>query len=54
MTKSDVSGSSEADEALPGPTKATLWNRFKSHMKRFWWAYLIAFCVAVLVIILPL
>ncbi|KAJ5129771.1 Protein of unknown function DUF3712 [Penicillium bovifimosum] len=54
MSKSDISGSSEADEALPGPAKPTFWNRFKAHMKRFWWAYLIAFCIAVLVIILPL
>ncbi|KAJ5550491.1 hypothetical protein N7535_001567 [Penicillium sp. DV-2018c] len=54
MSKSDVSGSSVADEALPGPARATIWTRFKAHMKRFWWAYLIAFCIAVLVIILPL
>ncbi|OQD70684.1 hypothetical protein PENPOL_c001G03510 [Penicillium polonicum] len=54
MSKSDISSNSEADEVLPAPTKLTLWSRFKAHMKRFWWAYLIAFCISVLVIILPL
>lgn len=52
MSKSDISSNSEADEALPA--RPTFWGRFKAHMKRFWWAYLIAFCISVLVIILPL
>ncbi|KAJ6188270.1 hypothetical protein N7519_003178 [Penicillium mononematosum] len=54
MSKSDVSSKSEVDEALPAPAKPTLWHRFKEHMKRFWWAYLVSFCISVLVIILPL
>ncbi|OQE29181.1 hypothetical protein PENFLA_c004G09270 [Penicillium flavigenum] len=54
MSKSDVSSKSEVDEALPAPAKPTLRHRFKEHMKRFWWAYLVAFCISVLVIILPL
>ncbi|KAJ5513597.1 hypothetical protein N7463_003149 [Penicillium fimorum] len=54
MSKTDISSNSEVDEVLPAPEKPTLWNRFKAHMKRFWWAYLIAFCISVLLIILPL
>ncbi|KGO67595.1 Protein of unknown function DUF3712 [Penicillium italicum] len=54
MAKSDISSNSETDEALRASAKPTLWGRFKAHMKRFWWAYLIAFCISVLVIILPL
>ncbi|KAJ5237219.1 hypothetical protein N7489_007310 [Penicillium chrysogenum] len=54
MSKSDVSSKSEVDEALPAPAKPTLWHRSKEHMKRFCWAYLVAFCISVLVIILPL
>ncbi|KUM63940.1 hypothetical protein ACN42_g3155 [Penicillium freii] len=54
MSKSDISSNTEADEVLPAPARLTLWSRFKAHMKRFWWAYLIAFCISVLVIILPL
>ncbi|KGO42896.1 Protein of unknown function DUF3712 [Penicillium expansum] len=54
MSKSDISSNSEADEAIPASAKATFWSRFKAHMKKFWWAYLIAFCISVFVIILPL
>ncbi|KAJ5164098.1 Protein of unknown function DUF3712 [Penicillium coprophilum] len=54
MSKSDVSSNSEVEDVLLTPEKPNLWNRFKAHMKRFWWAYLIAFCISVLVIILPL
>ncbi|KAJ5835519.1 hypothetical protein N7447_001545 [Penicillium robsamsonii] len=54
MSKSDISSNSEADEVLPAPAKPTLWDRFKAHMKRLWWAYSIAFCISVLIIILPL
>ncbi|OQE47054.1 hypothetical protein PENCOP_c001G01929 [Penicillium coprophilum] len=54
MSKSDVSSNSEVEEVLITPEKPSLWNRFKAHMKRFWWAYLIAFCISVLIIILPL
>ncbi|CAI7651013.1 unnamed protein product [Penicillium crustosum] len=54
MSKSDISSNSEADEGLPASAKPTLWTRFKAHLKRFWWAYSIAFCISALVIILPL
>ncbi|KAF4760657.1 hypothetical protein HAV15_007684 [Penicillium sp. str.  len=54
MSKSDISSNSEADEGLPASAKPTLWSRFKAHLKRFWWAYSIAFCISVLVIILPI
>lgn len=54
MSKSDISSNSEADEGLPASAKPTLWSRFKAHLKRFWWAYSIAFCISVLVIILPM
>ena len=54
MPKSDILSKSEVDEALPAPAKPALWHRFKKHMKRFWWAYFVAFCISVLVIILPL
>ncbi|KAJ5329852.1 hypothetical protein N7452_010242 [Penicillium brevicompactum] len=54
MSKSEISATSDVNEALPTPAKQTLWNRFKSHMKRFWWAYLLALCVIVLVTVLPI
>jgi hypothetical protein len=53
MSKSDTSGISDANEAAAATAKPTLWQRFKTHMKRFWWAYFIGVCCAVLVIILP-
>ena len=34
--------------------KPSIFQRFKTHMKRWWWAYVIGFCVAVLVTVLPL
>ncbi|KAJ6073170.1 hypothetical protein N7467_011255 [Penicillium canescens] len=54
MSKSDTSGISDTNEAAATTAKPTLWQHFKTHMKRFWWAYLIGVCCAVLVIILPI
>ncbi|CAG8187790.1 unnamed protein product [Penicillium salamii] len=54
MSKPQFSTSSDMSEAQPPTTKPTVWNRFATHMKRFWWAYLIAFCVIVLVTVLPI
>ncbi|CRG82754.1 hypothetical protein PISL3812_00100 [Talaromyces islandicus] len=34
--------------------KLTRWQRFKAHMKKWWWVYLIAFGCIVLVVVLPL
>ncbi|BCR82762.1 DUF3712 domain-containing protein [Aspergillus chevalieri] len=36
------------------PLKPPFFQRFKTHMKRWWWAYVIGFCVVVLVTVLPL
>jgi hypothetical protein len=54
MSKSETSEISDANEAAATVAKPTLWQRLKTHMKKFWWAYLIGFCCAVLVIILPM
>lgn len=58
MSKSDVEQSSATDDsndatAVPA-TKPTFWQRFKAHMKKWWWVYLIAFCCIVLVTVLPM
>lgn len=34
--------------------RPTRWQRFKAHMKKWWWVYLIAFGCIVLVVVLPL
>lgn len=57
MSKSDLEDSSGSDtngatEALA--KKPTVWQRFKTHMKKRWWAYVIALCCIVLVTVLPL
>lgn len=36
------------------PLKPPFPQRFKAHMKRWWWVYIIGFCVVVLVTVLPL
>lgn len=54
MSKPEISATSDVNEALPAAAKPSLWIRFKTHMKRFWWAYLIALCVIVLVTVLPM
>ncbi|KAJ5776606.1 uncharacterized protein N7511_001617 [Penicillium nucicola] len=48
MSKSETLEISDVNEAAAAPVKPTLWQRFKAHMKRFWWAYIIGFCCAVL------
>ncbi|CEJ56143.1 hypothetical protein PMG11_02364 [Penicillium brasilianum] len=57
MSKSDLEDSSGSDtNCATGalPKKPTIWQRFKTHMKKWWWVYLIAFCCIVLVTLLPL
>lgn len=51
--KTDVEQSSDVSDASP-PLKATFFQRFKAHMKKWWWAYLLGFIVIVLVTVLPL
>ncbi|KAJ5741688.1 hypothetical protein N7533_011097 [Penicillium manginii] len=57
MSKSDIEQSSESEvngvSAAVAP-KPTLWQRFKAHMKKWWWVYLAVFCVIVLVTVLPI
>ncbi|KAL4888776.1 xylose isomerase-like protein [Aspergillus ambiguus] len=55
-SKSDVEQVSDAsDTNVAGPpTKPTFFQRWKTHMKKWWWAYLIGFCCIVLIIILPI
>lgn len=56
MSKSDIEHSSSGanpEAAATDPVKPTLFQRFKTHMKRWWWVYLIAFCAVVLVVVLP-
>lgn len=53
MSKSDPEESSGAsDENVPA--KPTIWQRFKTHMKKWWWAYVIGFIVIFLVVFLPM
>ncbi|KAJ5226886.1 uncharacterized protein N7469_006892 [Penicillium citrinum] len=58
MSKSDIEQSSDSEVNGSGAdvlaTKPTLWQRFKAHMKKWWWVYLIALCVIVLVTVLPI
>ncbi|KAJ5099055.1 hypothetical protein N7532_006056 [Penicillium argentinense] len=55
MSKSDVEQSSDSEgNDATAATKPTLWQRFKAHMKKWWWVYLIAFIVIVLVTVLPI
>ncbi|KAJ5995529.1 hypothetical protein N7481_002506 [Penicillium waksmanii] len=57
MSKSDIEHSSDSEAngvtAATAP-RPTLWQRFKAHMKKWWWVYLIAFGVIVLVTVLPI
>lgn len=48
--KSNNSETSVTEMALKPPFS----QRFKTHMKRWWWVYVIGFCVVVLVTVLPL
>ncbi|KAJ5088881.1 hypothetical protein N7456_012497 [Penicillium angulare] len=53
MSKSDPeesSATSHTDEVA----KLTIWQRFKRHMKKWWWVYLIAFICIFLVVFLPI
>lgn len=43
----------ETDDATPA-AKPSLFQRWKTHMKRWWWVHLIVVIVVVLVIVLPL
>ncbi|KAF3386245.1 hypothetical protein F1880_000279 [Penicillium rolfsii] len=57
MSKSDLEDSSGSDTngATEVPVKKpTVWQRFKTHMRRRWWIYLIALGCIVLVVVLPL
>ncbi|KAJ5815026.1 hypothetical protein N7474_006803 [Penicillium riverlandense] len=59
MSKSDLGQSSDSDTnvwaaATGATTKPTRWQRFKAHMKKWWWAYLFGFCCVFLVVFLPL
>ncbi|KAJ5912278.1 hypothetical protein N7504_001161 [Penicillium tannophilum] len=50
MSKSDPEQSSNASDTV----KPTIWQRFKAHMKKWWWLYAIAFICIFLVIFLPI
>ncbi|KAJ5614856.1 hypothetical protein N7528_008510 [Penicillium herquei] len=52
MSKSDIEESSTGS-ATNVIAKPTIWQRFKSHMKKWWWAYLIGFICVFLVVFLP-
>ncbi|KAJ5174614.1 uncharacterized protein N7482_000491 [Penicillium canariense] len=57
MYKSDLEDNSGSDtngaiKALAA--KPSIWQRFKSHMKKRWWIYVIVFCCTVLVVVLPI
>lgn len=58
MSKSDVDQSSTTEDAndvgVAPAAKPTFWQRFKAHMKKWWWVYLIAFGCIVLVVVLPM
>lgn len=41
------------EHAADAPAKGTFMDRFRAHCKRFWWIYLIAFIIVVLVVVLP-
>ncbi|KAJ5725025.1 uncharacterized protein N7483_006382 [Penicillium malachiteum] len=53
MSKSDLEESSGGSETNV-ITKPTIWQRFKSHMKKWWSAYLIGFICIFLVVFLPI
>ncbi|KAJ6031633.1 hypothetical protein N7540_002365 [Penicillium herquei] len=53
MSKSDLEESS-TDSATNEVTKPTIWQRFRSNMKKWWWAYLIGFICIFLVVFLPI
>ncbi|KAH8426249.1 DUF3712 domain-containing protein [Aspergillus melleus] len=56
MSKPDIEQSSDVSEAdgTSTPVKSTLFQRWKTHMKKWWWIYLIVFCIIVLVTVLPI
>ncbi|KAK1146502.1 hypothetical protein N8T08_002931 [Aspergillus melleus] len=56
MSKPDIEQSSDVSEAdgTSTPVKPTLFQRWKAHMKKWWWIYLIVFCIIVLVTVLPI
>ncbi|KAJ5259600.1 hypothetical protein N7478_012581 [Penicillium angulare] len=53
MSKSDAEESSATSQA-DKVAKPTIWQRFKAHMKKWWWVYLIAFICIFLVVFLPI
>ncbi|PLB43510.1 hypothetical protein P170DRAFT_513869 [Aspergillus steynii IBT 23096] len=56
MSKADIEQSSDISESdgTSTPVKPTLFQRWKAHMKKWWWLYLIIFCIIVLVTVLPI
>ncbi|KAJ5692873.1 hypothetical protein N7462_002296 [Penicillium macrosclerotiorum] len=57
MSKSDLEDSSGSDSngATEAPlSKPKVWQRLGTHMKKWWWIYLIAFCCIFLVVFLPI
>jgi uncharacterized membrane protein YdfJ with MMPL/SSD domain len=55
-SKQDIEQVSDGSDinVAAAPTKPTFFQRWKRHMKKWWWAYLIGFCCIVLVIVLPM
>ncbi|KAJ6111838.1 hypothetical protein N7523_007899 [Penicillium sp. IBT 18751x] len=55
MSKSDIENISDSDtNAVAKSVRPTVWQRFRTHMKNWWWCYLIGLGVVVLVVVLPL
>ncbi|KAF9894017.1 hypothetical protein FE257_008989 [Aspergillus nanangensis] len=54
--KTDIEQSSDSSDANVGAplAKPTRFQRWKAHMKKWWWAYVIGFICIVLVVLLPL